>query len=592
VLDSQGEPVAGATVAFTVTSGEGTVQPTSAISDASGLARTVWTLGAATGAQTLSAGTSGLTVGFSATATAPPVGVRTLVIVSGNNQSGVVNSPLPAPLVVRLLDPTNAPVVGASVLFSTAGGGQFTPGSATTDANGEATTSWRLGSTAGLQTVTVSASNATGVTLQATGTPGAASQLTIVSGNNQTGAVSDKLPNPVVLRVSDAWGNPVGNTVVSFTVSSGSGSIAPPSATTGADGRVSVEWTLGPTQGPNRATATVAGIGNAILTATGTPAINILAHRVVDAEYNAVIGKIITVSANPSRLHIVDPETKAVQTIDLPQVPNAVSVQPDGKFAAVGHDGWISYVDLTAREVLRVYAVTTDVIDIVLAGNGWVYAFPRTDQWETIRSIQLSNGAETLTGTIRAGTIVRLHPSGKYIYGANNGLSPSDFEKYDIRNGAAAVMYDSPYHGDYSFGGNVWISEDGLRLFARSGNAFRSSEVRTEDMLYAGNLSGMNVVESVVQSTGAGRVLAIPGSSFNSTAAAELRVYGNAFLAFRGTVPLPQFIAQGVGSFRSHGRFVFTNADGTRAYVLLQADGSAGLAFDWGWVSYSTADLP
>ena len=594
VLDADGQPVAGAVVTFTVTAGGGSAAPTSAISDAAGQASTTWTLGPAAGTHSLSAGVLGVAspAGFTATASTLSAGPRTLEIVAGNNQSGTVSSVLANPLVVRLVDAANAPVIGAAVQFSTTVGGQLTPASATTNASGEATTSWRLGTTAGRQTVSVSATNAQTIGIQATGLAGAPSQLAIVSGNNQIGATGAQLPLPLVLRVTDAWDNAIENTQVTFAVTSGGGAIAPTTAMTGADGRVTAQWTLGPNQGANGASASVAGIGNAVLTATGAPPINMLAHRVVDAEYNGVIGKIITVSANPSRLHIIDPETKVVQTIDLAQVPNAVAVQPDGQFAAVGHNGWISYVDLTTRTVQRVYAVTTDVVDIVLPGNGWVHAFPRTDQWETIRSIALANGAETRNGTIRAGTLVRLHPSGRYIYGADNGLSPSDFEKYDIRNGAATVMYDSPYHGDYSFGGNVWISEDGLRLFARSGNAFRSSEVRAEDMLYAGNLSGMSVVQWVVQSTGAGRVFALPGTSFNSTAAAELRIYDSAFLAFRGTVPLPQFIAPGVGAFRSHGRFVFTNAAGTRVYVVLQADGSSGLALDWGWVAYSTSELP
>jgi hypothetical protein len=313
----------------------------------------------------------------------------------------------------------------------------------------------------------------------------------------------------------------------------------------------------------------------------------------VDAEYNAATNRIITVSANPSRLHILDPETRAVQSVDLPQVPNAVAVQPDGQYAAVGHDGWASYVNLATRTVERVYAVSTDVIDIVLPGNGWLYAFPRADQWTTIRSIQLSNGAETQTGTIRAGTLVRLHPSGRYIYGANNGLSPSDFEKYDIRSGAAAIMYDSPYHGDYAFSGNVWISEDGLRLFARSGNVFRSSEVRAEDMLYAGKLQGMTWVEWATQSTAAERVLALPGAGCcGDPVASELRVYESAFLAYRGALALPQFAVPGVGSFKSEGRFVFVRADGQRVYLLVKAENASGMALDWGLVVYDRADLP
>jgi hypothetical protein len=591
VLDATGAPVAGANVTFSVTSGGGSVNPTAVMSGADGRAATTWTLGTTVGTQTVSAA-SGSAAPATFTATARQVTNLTLVLVSGNDQNGEVSSVLSNPLVVRLRDASGSPVAGSTVQFSTTAGGTLTPPSTTTDANGEASATWRLGTTAGRQTVTASASGASSVAFQATARAAAPSQLTIVSGNNQVGAVGQPLPMPIVVRVADAWDNAVEGTTVTFTVTGGGGSITASSSTTGADGRASATWTLGPNQGVNSATASVSGIGNAILSATATPPIYSLSHRVVDAEFSLAMGKIVTVSANPSRLHILDPETRDVQTIDLPQVPNCVGVQPDGAYAAVGHDGWISYVNLTTRQVERVYAVTTDVLDIVLAGNGWVYAFPRRDQWESIRNIRLSTGEESRSGGLYAGTLGRLHPSGKYIYGADNGLSPSDFQKYDIRNGAALGMWDSPYHGDYSFGGNVWISEDGLRLFARSANVFRSSEVRAEDMLYAGKLSGMSVVQWVIQSTAAGRVIALPGSSWDTQAASELRIYDNAFLAFRGTTPLPRFIAPGVGTFKAEGRFVFSRADGARVYVLVQAEGASGLALDWGLAVYATSELP
>lgn len=594
VLDATGGIVPGVTVTFSVTSGGGSVQSPTVVSDANGHASTTWRLGSAPGAQTVSASAAGASAA-TFTATARESGASSLVVVSGNGQTGAVTSTLQQPLTVRLLDAQSAPVVGATVLFTATGNnGTLTPTSATTNANGEASSSWRLGTVAGTQTVSASSSGTSPVSFTATATAGTASQLTIVSGNNQVAGASQPLPLPVVVKVGDAWDNAVAGTTVTFAVTSGGGSITPTTATTDATGRASVAWTLGSTLGAQGATATVTGIGNAVLTATATPPIYGLTHRVVDAEYNAATNRIITISANPSRLHIIDPETRNVQTIDLPQVPNAVSVRPDGLYAAVGHNAWVSYVNLTTRQIERVYPVTTDVIDLVLASNGWVYAFPRTDQWVSIHSLQLSNGAEFTTGgIIRAGTLVKMHPSGKYIYGANNGLSPSDFEKYDIRSGAATVMYDSPYHGDYAFNGDLWISEDGLRLFARSGNVFRSSEVRAEDMVYAGNLQGMSSVAWVTQSTAAGRVLALPGTNFGTqTPPAELRVYDSAFLAYRGSLTLPQFVAPGVGSFRSEGRFVFTTTSGQRVYVLVRADNASGLAQDWGLVVYNLADLP
>ena len=109
----------------------------------------------------------------------------------------------------------------------------------------------------------------------------------------------------------------------------------------------------------------------------------------------------------------------------------------------------------------KVYGVTTDVLDLELPGNGWVYAFPRVDQWEAIPFDRAQHGNETLSAyaSIYAGTLVKLHPSG-ISYSANNGLSPSDFEKYDIRSGAAVRLYGFTYHGD-SLRGNLWMYRHG-----------------------------------------------------------------------------------------------------------------------------------
>ena len=593
LLDAKGRAVGGRTVTWAVAQGGGTVSPASSVTNAAGEARTFLKVGGAPGAQRVRAAHGELqAVTFSAMATGGVAGQPALAVLAGDGQTGVVATTLAAPIKVRLVDGGGAPLAGAAVQFAASGNGTVTPASATTDANGEAGGSWRLGTVAGAQTVGASTAGAPSLTFTAAAVAAAASQLTIVSGNNQVGAEGRALTLPLVVRVADAFGNPVAGTTVSFSATSGGGSVAPGSAPSDAAGRASTTWTLGTAAGAQGAVATVAGIGNAVFAATATPPITALAHRVVDAEYDPTNNRIVTVSANPSRLHIVDPETGAAQTIDLAQVPNAVAVRADGQYAAVGHNAWISYVNLATRQVERVYPVTTDVVDIVLASNGWVHAFPRTDQWETIRSIELATGAETRTGTIRAGTLVKLHPSGRYIYGANNGLSPSDIEKYDIRSGAAAVMYDSPYHGDYAFNGDLWISEDGLRVFAKSGNVFRSSEVRAEDLLYGGHLQGMSVVQWAAQSTAAGRIFALPGSSWDAQAAPELRVYESGFLAYRGAVALPRFVVPTVGSFAAEGRYVFPTADGQRLYVLVKADNASGIAQDWGIVTYDLADLP
>lgn len=274
-------------------------------------------------------------------------------------------------------------------------------------------------------------------------------------------------------------------------------------------------------------------------------------------------------------IHIIPASTLYQSDISLPLTPMSVSIGPDGTHAAVGHNGWISYVNLDTLTVEQTFQVTCEAFDIVLAGNGFIYVFPLRDQWEQIRCINISTGLETLhTGnSIYDETRAKLHPSGKYIYGANNGLSPSDFEKYNIQPGTAAYMYDSPYHGTYAFSGNIWISDDGLALFARSGNIFRATESQSNDMTYFGSLSGVTAAEWVDHSTAAGYTYAV-----NNTA--NVYCYNNTFYALQKTIPIAPFING--ASYQAQGKFVFVSSDGGKALILSRAVAGSGLYYDWG----------
>jgi hypothetical protein len=75
----------------------------------------------------------------------------------------------------------------------------------------------------------------------------------IVSGNAQTGAAGEKLPNPLVLRVVDANGNPVPGTIVNFRVVRGrNGEVFAGAAITDAQGLAADRWTLGTLSGDSQ----------------------------------------------------------------------------------------------------------------------------------------------------------------------------------------------------------------------------------------------------------------------------------------------------------------------------------------------------
>lgn len=73
--------------------------------------------------------------------------------------------------------------------------------------------------------------------------------LEVVSGSGQEGKAGSKLPNPVVIRVTDFGGTGVTGVTVSFAPEDGAGSVSAGSAVSDDEGLVSTEWTLGDSVG-------------------------------------------------------------------------------------------------------------------------------------------------------------------------------------------------------------------------------------------------------------------------------------------------------------------------------------------------------
>lgn len=83
-------------------------------------------------------------------------------------------------------------------------------------------------------------------------------RIAIVSGTNQAGSVGTMLAEPLVVRVTDSRDRPVGNREVVFQVLVGEGgSVTPDTALTDSDGRASVRWILGESEGTQRVEAKV-----------------------------------------------------------------------------------------------------------------------------------------------------------------------------------------------------------------------------------------------------------------------------------------------------------------------------------------------
>jgi adhesin/invasin len=263
VTDQYSNPLSGVAVSFAVGSGGGSLSGVSPATGANGQAQASLTVGTVAGTDNntvtvTSAGLQGVSFTASVTAGAP----ASIAAVSGDGQSGVVASILSAPLVVKVTDQYSNPVPNATVSFAVSpGGATVNPSSAKTDTQGRAQATLTLGTAAG--SVSVSASvvgAAVPAVFSATATPGSPASLASVSGNNQVGAAGVPLPNPLVVKVADQYGNPVPGTLVYFAVISGGGSLSAGSVPTDNDGRAQVVWTLGSDVGSNNIVDASVGI--------------------------------------------------------------------------------------------------------------------------------------------------------------------------------------------------------------------------------------------------------------------------------------------------------------------------------------------
>ena len=198
-----------------------------------------------------------------------------VTILQGDGQNGRVGQALPQPLVAQVTDASGRPIDGARVAFvltDPAPGAAVAPDTASTNADGEVSANVMLGTRPGSQSGQIQGLGAGGaptaaVNFSLTALPENANGIAAVSGQDQTGAVGSTLPQPLVVQVTDPFGNPIGNVAVAWTVDGG-GSVSETSTTTGQDGTTSVQRTLGGTAGTQHTLATVDGLAGSPVTFT------------------------------------------------------------------------------------------------------------------------------------------------------------------------------------------------------------------------------------------------------------------------------------------------------------------------------------
>ena len=256
-------PFAGVTVTFSDGAKGGVFSSLTAITDSTGAAYTSYTLPTKAGVYTITASSPGDGSAI-LTETATPGPLAAVVVNQGFNQTAPIKTPFHLPLVAKARDAYGNGVPSVPITFNDGGvGGTFSATSVTTNASGLASTTYTTSTKAGTLKIVASSGTVPPANLWETVTPGPASTIAKVSGDAQIAAPKTQLPQPVVVKVADQYGNVISGASVSFTDGGAGGTFSSNPVFTGMTGTASVSYTTPSIAGTKTIQATVSGVSAA-----------------------------------------------------------------------------------------------------------------------------------------------------------------------------------------------------------------------------------------------------------------------------------------------------------------------------------------
>jgi hypothetical protein len=197
---------------------------------------------------------SGAACHDSTTNAASAVAASVVVNTGSSGQTGTVGQQLAVPVSVHVTDQNGTAVVNSSVAWTlAASSGSVDSATTMTNANGDATVLWTLGTVAGGDTLTATISSGTAVIITATANAGSMANLISVGSATQA-VTAGTSTSPLVVKATDQFGNAVPNANITWTASAGA-ILSASSGVTDANGLTSVIVTTDPSPGSYTITA-------------------------------------------------------------------------------------------------------------------------------------------------------------------------------------------------------------------------------------------------------------------------------------------------------------------------------------------------
>jgi K319L-like, PKD domain len=300
----------------------------------------------------------------------------------------------------------------------------------------------------------------------------------------------------------------------------------------------------------------------------------------LDMLYSKGLDVAVTLTANPNAFRTVDPYTGSSRAVALPAAAKSFKLSPNGRLAAVLHEGSVSLLDVGTATLIQSSATLGSQTDVFPLDDGTAYLIGHSGgQWvdEPIVAMNLRTGQRL--------TLPPYFNNGAFFYGTQKGvlanrknrvlfmaygLSPADISYFSFDPGNHNVLNagDSPYHGDYVLGSEFYLSGNQDLLFTSSGTYFN-----TETLRYAGTLFTSGSMLHMTHSSTADEALVLQRTSsgsypYTSVYQSFYRRFWGALFYEDANIPLPL-----VDGEQSYGLKIFHSANDD--HVVLVQTGSA-----------------
>ncbi|MCW3789367.1 BACON domain-containing protein [Plebeiibacterium sediminum] len=206
--------------------------------------------------------------------------------------------------------------------------------------------------------------------------------------------------------------------------------------------------------------------------------------QITDALFNKNTNTLYYATTSPNKLITLDINTKEVlNEIELSKAPTCIAISEDWTKAAIGHNGFISAVDIPNNTVTSVYTIDYSVYDIAWGENDWFCYTQYGSNTSSIHYIKISDGTlydDPGRQWLDKESALKKVPGKPYIIASSHrGLFAYDTAKKSITSYSLTNL------------NNFWFPENGEYIFSSNFNIYRTTSLTESEETYSTDMNSI-----------------------------------------------------------------------------------------------------